>query len=434
MASSGLSEGVSPIPDRISADLPSKIPPEEDESDWEYEYSTTETETFYVTLDLSKADFTSRDANAVNRPGYRGGEKVERAKMYLNRRMSPGNNIDLSSDNSGEEGEIPRVPKQKEPEPQPQPQPPEGAEDYDDHQVQIMELHSENPIISYKGRIYSGVWNENVGTELLLTKRDDDAPLPALRHLDHDVELLAASSARVAVKEIGLKPKQDALQRQRSALQPGERSALGSLVPPAERWSTRERIDQGNFLARLIALKQQKGETDDVTVIAKSAERPDRSKYRMDKLKGKQGHRGKFNLPHGRGPRRARGSDLLRTLSIREDEGEGESTLEEGVGGDADGSGGSTPTPRRWEDLEEQGGGEDEEGEDEQGEEEQGEEEQEEAVVEEGGEGEDDEVVMMNCLDEEGENEEDENEEDEDSDSSGSGSDDSAEEMDLDEM
>ncbi|KAI0881747.1 uncharacterized protein GGS22DRAFT_55773 [Annulohypoxylon maeteangense] len=420
MASNGVSEGSPHTYTNTPKDLPSVVPPEEDESEWEYEYSTTETETFYVTLDLSKADFTSRDASTVNRPGYRGGEKVERAKMYLNRRMSNANanNIDddLSSSNSSD-NELPQPPK---PKPTKAPQPaPDPTDDFDDHQVQIMELHSQNPIISYKGRIYTGAWSANVGTELLLTRREDDAPVPALRHLDHDVELLAASSARVTVREITLRPKDDTLERQRNALLPRERSALSSLVPPAERWSTRERVDQGNFLARLIALKKERGEVDDVTVIAKGVERGEKGRLVKRLKKGKQGHRGKFNLPHVRGPKRARGSELLRTLSIHE---RGESEVE-GVG---EGSGGSTPTPRRWEDL----GGE--EGEDE----EEGVEEGEEEELEGEDEGEDDEA--MDDINEEGENEEDESEgdgdeEDEDSGQSGSDSGDSAEAMDLDE-
>ncbi|KAI1105112.1 hypothetical protein F4804DRAFT_305158 [Jackrogersella minutella] len=424
MASNGISEGNLHVPETASTDLPSRIPPEEDESEWEYEYSQTETETFYITLDLSKADFTSRDATTVNRPGYRGGEKAERAKLYLNRRMSPSNGNGNSSDDSDEDKILPRVrkPKEPEPQPQPQPQPKEPTEDdnEDDHQVQIMDLHSEHPVISYRGRVYEGIWNQNVGTELLLTKRDEYNPLPVLRHLDHDVELLAASCARITVKEMDLNPKDDLLKRQRNADASTERNALGSLVPPAERWSTRERIDQGNFLANFIALKKRRGETDDVTVIAKSVERPDRNRHRKhDHGREKQGHRGKFNLPHPRGPRKAKGSDLLRTLSIREREGS------PALASSVEDNGGSTPTPAHWTDLE---------GVDEEEDEEQDEEEGEVDGEGEGAEGEEDEE-MMDDANEEYDNEEyGDLEENEYGSSSGSnsGSSESAEEMDWD--
>ncbi|OTB09188.1 hypothetical protein M426DRAFT_316479 [Hypoxylon sp. CI-4A] len=340
MASNSVSEGSTHIYQN------SQLPPNEDESEWEYEYSTTETETFYVTLDLSKVDFTSRDP--IYTPG--GGEK-DGAKLYLNKQSSPNNSDDNSDD---EEGEGPRNREPK------QPRAREPTDDADDHQVQILELHSDNPIISYKGRVYSGQWSENVGTEFLLTRRDEENPLPVVRHLPGDVDLLAASSARITVKEKDLKPRDDGPKRQRLA-HLRERIGPGSSVPPAERWASRERIEQGNFLADLIALKKRKGETDDVTVVAKTADvRPNHNKARKTRNNEPAGHRGKYNLPHRRGPRRPRGNEILRTLHIREggemmmldgeeEEGEGEGV----VGGGAR----STPTPAQWADLEGRAGG-----------------------------------------------------------------------------
>ncbi|KAI1140576.1 hypothetical protein F5Y05DRAFT_322512 [Hypoxylon sp. FL0543] len=406
MASNSISEGSPRIAERVPQNQTSRIPIEEDESEWEYEYSKTETETFYVTLDLSKVDFTSRDAGSVNRPGYRGGEKAERAKLYLNRRMSPSNSNDNSPDNSDEEGDITR--NLKHPERQK-----ETSDDGDDHQVQILDLHSEHPVVSYKGRVYSGQWSQNVGTEFLITKRDEDNPLPVLRHLDHDVELLAASCARITVKEKQLKPKKDT-KRQYSAREPMERGSVRPVVPPAERWATRERIDQGNFLANFIALKKRRGETDDVTVIARSVERPNRNQSRKRKQRQKQGHRGKYNLPHYRGPRRAnRGSDLLKTLSIREQ------SATPSLAPSADETVISTPTPQHWDDLEEDDREEGQKGDEE--------EEENEGEIEDEG---------MDDIDEEDEDEDEENgnEYGGELDMEGSGSDHSAEEMDVDQI
>lgn len=240
------------------------------------------------------------------------------------------------SDEDDERAQTPRV------------QPP--LDDADDHQVQIMELHSENPVISYKGRVYQGSWSQNVGTEFLVTKRDDDNPLPALQHLDHDVELLAASCARITVDEIQLRPREGAHKRRRNVNFTKEANAMRPIVPPAERWSTQTRRDQGNFLASLIELKKRRGETDEVTVIAKGTDlRVHHNRAR--KRKGHQGHRGKFNLPHARGPRRPRGTgtDLLRTLSIREHSAtpsDASRMSPEAI---------STPTPLHWDDLKRQG-------------------------------------------------------------------------------
>ncbi|KAI1808206.1 hypothetical protein F4811DRAFT_549295 [Daldinia bambusicola] len=321
----------------------SQLPAEEDESEWEYEYSKTETETFYVTLDLSQADFTSRDASVINRPGYRGGEKAERAKLYLNRRMSTDN----GPDNTDEEGEVSRASQPKESQP---------SDDGDDHEVQILDLDTTNPIISYKGRVYSGQWNQNIGTELLLAKRDYDNPLPALRQLDHDVDLLAASCARINVKEKQLKPKDSTAKRQRDAEVYREQQTSQPAVPPAEKWAGPERIAQGSFLEKFIALKKKLGETDEVTVIAKSMEV--RTQHNRNR-KQKQGHRGKFNLPHTRGPMRNRVKDasILRTLSIRE--GSAATSPSPSVADTMI----STPTPRHWDDLEGEGEDRQQEGE-----------------------------------------------------------------------
>lgn len=230
----------------------------------------------------------------------------------------------------------------------------ETVDDADDHQVQIMELHSDNPIISYKGRVYQGQWSQNVGTEFLMTKRDEDNPLPVLRHLDHDVELLAASCARITVDEVQLKPQERPNKRRRNVNFTKEANAMRPIVPPAERWSTQTRRDQGNFLASLIELKKRRGEADEVTVIAKGND----LRVNHNRARKRKGHRGKFNLPHLRGPRRPRGADLLRTLSIRE-----QSAAPSGasrVSPEAI----STPTPLRWDDLE---GQEEEEEEDYEG-------------------------------------------------------------------
>ncbi|KAK6950795.1 hypothetical protein Daesc_007320 [Daldinia eschscholtzii] len=336
MASYGVSEASPRIPPYGAPPTQhnSQLPVEEDESEWEYEYSKTETETFYVTLDLSQADFTSRDASVINRPGYRGGEKAERAKLYLNRRLSTGN----GADNSDEERDISRTSQPKESQP---------PDDGDDHEVQILDLDTKNPIISYKGRVYSGQWNQNIGTELLMTKRDYENPLPALRQLDHDVDLLAASCARINVKEKQLKPKDATIKRQRDANAFKERQTTQPAVPPAEKWAGPERVAQGDFLEKFIALKKRLGETDEVTVIAKSMEV--RTQHNRNR-KQKQGHRGKFNLPHARGPRRARGKDasILRTLSIHE--GSAATSPSPSVADTMV----STPTPHHWDDLDEE--------------------------------------------------------------------------------
>ncbi|KAI1273763.1 hypothetical protein F5Y07DRAFT_375524 [Xylaria sp. FL0933] len=265
---------------------------EEDESDWEYEYSTTETETFYVTLDLSKADFKAQEQVKSNLFPSRGSWQTHKAsELFLNRRKA-----EQTSHNSGASSAA-SSDAERDDEDQPdmfdedgKKQPSHAQEDEDgdeedganNERVQILELHSENPIISYKGRVFSGQWCENTTTELLLTRHDDDSSLPVLKHLDHGVDLLAASCSRINVTEQKFKPKASESARQRASAHLPQ-----TIIPPADPKATQERNDQRNFLADLIALKRRKGETDDVTVIARSMQ----GKRAKLKPKGARTHR-----------------------------------------------------------------------------------------------------------------------------------------------
>lgn len=227
--------------------------------------------------------------------------------------------------------------------------------------VQILELHSETPIISYKGRVFSGQWRENTTTELLLTRHDKASPLPVLRHLDDGVDLLAASASRISVTERLLRPKASDRERQRASV-----NLPQTIIPPVDVKASQERIDQRNFLADLIAIKRRKGETDDVTVIARSMQGKRGKAMAMENdarthRRGRwvpsdqlQPARGLEETPRRGGRRkgsgRARGKWALFSLE--------EPARETSVGSSrphspADGESGiSAPTPSRWDDLE----------------------------------------------------------------------------------
>ncbi|KAJ8128116.1 hypothetical protein O1611_g5524 [Lasiodiplodia mahajangana] len=183
-----------------------------DDSEWEYEYSATETETFYVTLDLSKADFKAQEQVKGNPFPSRGSWQTHKAsELFLNRRKARDRTSHnsaassaASSDAEREDEDRPRVSSKGRDQQHSNTQ---EDDDINHERVQILELHSENPIISYKGRVFSGQWSENTTTELLFTRHDEENPLPVLRHLDDGVDLLAASSARINVTERALKTK-----------------------------------------------------------------------------------------------------------------------------------------------------------------------------------------------------------------------------------
>ncbi|GAO14308.1 hypothetical protein UVI_02033850 [Ustilaginoidea virens] len=212
--------------------------------------------------------------------------------------------------------------------------------------IQILELHSPNPIISYRGRLFEGQWAEVIGTEAIFTSHDPDDALPALRNLPGDIDLLAASSSRILTTEKIPKPKipeQDSL---------GRIKAEWNIRIPAGKDRTGERAEQTSFLENLIALKMERGDKDLVTVYATDGAgkdwddrkgldyKPRRKKLAVDKKKNQPEHSQATESPDAERP--TQGPSFARKLA----------GFPVGFGKQAaEGRGLSTPTPTRWEDL-----------------------------------------------------------------------------------
>ncbi|KAI1826094.1 hypothetical protein F4861DRAFT_499148 [Xylaria intraflava] len=362
---------------------PQKPPPptlgalnDEVESEWEYEYSATETETFYVTLDLSKADFRAQEQLKSHTFTPRGPWPASKAsEVFLNKRKAAAEASQNSAASStassdaerDEEDEVDNEQPDTSREGQSQhknkrrrlsaPEDDDGGDSRELERVQILDLHSTKPLISYKGRVFCGAWSENTTTELLITPRYDTGSLPVLRHLDDHVDLLAASSARINVTEKKLRPQYSDRERQRASA-----NLPQTVIPPVDHKAPKERIDQRNFLADLIALKRRKGEPDDVTVIAQSMQ----GKRAKEKAKGTRTHR-RGRWSNSKRLQHARGTDeKLRRGGRKKGSGRGRGkwvffSLEEMARDSASVAssapegelGGSTPTPFHWDDLEE---------------------------------------------------------------------------------
>lgn len=231
--------------------------------------------------------------------------------------------------------------------------------------IQILDLHSKRPIISYRGHVFEGQWAEMIGTEVILAQNEGQSPgeLPALRHLADSVDLLGASASRILTKRKTLRPKvavEDSLapiQREFNINIPAGKNRLG------------ERAQQANFLEKLMALKIKRGDKDEVTVYAQDGvgkDFPDNQdpnfrprKRRMRSGAGGEGSRdaGARRRLSGRGARRGR---LLesRAPTRGDDVAAAGSSLRGSLGAHASG-GLSTPTPTRWADLRAQGRQED---------------------------------------------------------------------------
>ncbi|KAK1777042.1 hypothetical protein QBC45DRAFT_417646 [Copromyces sp. CBS 386.78] len=319
----------------------STAPPVEDEDEWEYEYSTTETETYYLTLDLSVRDFLEKHPDDIvnaTRNGYRiwynplfntseprpmnpdliaelqgpddedepgkdmpnldnaGAENttVENAATSIAQSTVPSTavqNTDPKTDDvidpalrgPAENNNPKPVETNKQPVNTEKPNPTAKTPHQIDT-IQILDLHSKEPMVSYRNHIFQGAWSENIGTEMIFTPHDPDSPLPALRNLSETgnhgkLDLLAASATRINFKEVRLESKQLAEQNSNNLTkQISSITAWGNDDIP-ERYKradgvyvhiggdkTGQRQPQAHFLEDLIMLKRKLGETDSVTI------------------------------------------------------------------------------------------------------------------------------------------------------------------------
>lgn len=141
--------------------------------------------------------------------------------------------------------------------------------------IRIIDFHTKNPLVSYNNTMYSCKWAENIGTELLFTPHDDTNPLPSLKSLPGDIDLLAASSIRLVSQPINIHKKEGLAT---PARQPRPEVDMKKLNPALSRKvggrAPLVRKGQGHFLDSLIKMKIDKGESDRVTVKAKKRQTP----------------------------------------------------------------------------------------------------------------------------------------------------------------
>lgn len=211
-----------------------------------------------MTLDLTNPDLNQRIANEskrtfkprwVNSTGEYTARKVKRHQTPAQSQTPRRDAEDIGDD-------PPESPEST----GPQEQQKAGAS-----RVQIIGLHTRNPIVSYNGNVYSCQWASNIGTELLFTEHDPDSALPVLRQLPGHVDLLAASSCRIISNSVLVEPKA----RMAAPPKKKRRTANGkdpTLIIPVGEQASEKRKGQARFLQRLMEIKEAKGEEDEVTV------------------------------------------------------------------------------------------------------------------------------------------------------------------------
>jgi TFIIIC subunit triple barrel domain len=115
----------------------------------------------------------------------------------------------------------------------------------DDMDIQILDLHTQNPLISFRGKVYSCEWSTSLGTDMFFMKRPETAleedykPVYSLDKWD----LLGLSATRLLATEAKLT----------------HRSLPQSQSRPAD-LESEEEPRQAGFLRRFVRLQVKKGE------------------------------------------------------------------------------------------------------------------------------------------------------------------------------
>ncbi|APA11480.1 hypothetical protein SS1G_04887 [Sclerotinia sclerotiorum 1980 UF-70] len=291
---------------------------EEDEDEYEYEYSSTEKEIFYVTLDLTTPNVPvkrklaqthpRRNAKKWLNPGlgkhrrHLGDsttivvdkEKPAKAKgkaKSKSAKKSPNVEEDDDDDEPAEGEEVEEPLEDGKTQPVSISKPVEVAkkstgEQYSNFiadtkrggeapetlkpEVQILDLHEDNPVVSYEGNIYQCRWEENMGTELLFTAHDPNSKLPILQSVSNEVDLLAASSARITSVNTKVEDKDPTGgpggKRRNYFWRSGN---IRELKIPVGVAASDQRKNQAFFLQSLIQIKESRRERDHVTVMAR---------------------------------------------------------------------------------------------------------------------------------------------------------------------
>ncbi|KAL8689735.1 MAG: hypothetical protein Q9224_004575, partial [Gallowayella concinna] len=244
-------------------------------SEWEYEYDETETESFYVTVDVSSASHQTRAPKRIGQPSHPNPDPP-------NGQENPGSSAPVGQGASTQDPSTPSNPQ--------------------DDRLQILDLHTSNPLISYNSKIYSCNWASTIGTDIFLAAPDllPAAPNDPFRvvplHTLPNVSIIGTSCISLTARPATIRPRNDApkIQPSHSVPRAEEQSILASaknIIPqepsglssparpqtedahhnqplkiPLSPTAAHTRRAQTSFLESLIAIKAAKGETDQVTV------------------------------------------------------------------------------------------------------------------------------------------------------------------------
>ncbi|KAF2173921.1 hypothetical protein M409DRAFT_16189 [Zasmidium cellare ATCC 36951] len=244
----------------IASDGAPAIVKDDDDDEWEYEYDATETEDWYFTLDLTTH---IPDALLQKSAPANGSHESDGAARGLPR----------NEEKDGEEGAVNEIE--------------DDASAKPVGNLQIIDLHTTNPLIKFDDQIFSCYWSTDLGTQVHIAQAGD---IPSPRRAGTVLDVVGTSQTRLIGKPASLKPREDGGRRQEGGAQTNaieikdasdseyeleERSQKSTPAPstqtpgtlleiPQELLTSKAVKDQASFLERLSEVKLKKGEHDPI--------------------------------------------------------------------------------------------------------------------------------------------------------------------------
>jgi hypothetical protein len=223
----------------------------DEEDEWEYEYEESETEALVFTLDLTTHVPDAVDTGPTTRNGKRAVKDTPNGGFARNARGALDRG-EVSDQISGE--------------------------------LQVLDLHTTNPLIRFGNRVYSCQWHTDLGTQFHLS---DEGVTSNPLWPGHVLDIVGTSQTRLLGRPVTVKPRQDAAEASapvvrtpaadESALQasevprpePTDLSRLRpgqQLVVPPDAIKTSHAAAQAAFFEKLSAIKLKNGENDIIPV------------------------------------------------------------------------------------------------------------------------------------------------------------------------
>ena len=207
-----------------------------DDDDWEYEYHDQETEDFYISIDFT--DMPDR-GDSTNASYYLVRDIGGRRSVYIHKRIIEHDVINSKANAAVGQGEAME----------------ETVEAFGE--LQLLNLHTENPIATYNGQLLSLRWSSPLGTDLLFVQRPTTHEVKPVRSLP-SVDLLGFASAKLIASAATLQPADHILSNTPVA----QDTVVTRSQTPGERSDMNEERShkEGSFLARLNLAKTRRGE------------------------------------------------------------------------------------------------------------------------------------------------------------------------------